>query len=104
MLLTPLPVGSLDEGKGIVKPGDLKASLVVGHGGIRILLHDHPPDICGELLRSVGSSHQLCLDPFVGHCGVGLLLGVQVLHRFAEDLIVVFDLNDLEVGLIELVG
>jgi len=102
--LTPLPVGSLDEGEGVVKPSDLEASLVVGHGGLRIFLHDRPPDICGELLRSVGSPHQLCLNPFVGRRRVGLLLGVQVLHCLAENLVVALDLDDLEVGSIELVA
>jgi len=104
LLLAPLPVGSLDEGKGVVEPSNLEASLVVGHGGFRILLHDCPPDICGELLRSVGSSHQFCLDPFVGHRGVSHLLGLQVLYRLAEDLVIAFDLDDLEVSPIELVA
>jgi len=103
LFLTPLPVGSLDEGEDIIKPGNLEASLVVGHGGHHIFLHDLPPDIRGELLRIVGGPHQLCLNPFVGRRGVGLLLGVQVWHYLAEDLVVALDLDDLEVSSIELV-
>jgi len=77
---------------------------VVGHSGFRIFLHNRSPDICGELLRGVGSPHELSLDPFVGRRGVGLLLGVQVLYCLAEELVVALDLYDLEVSSIDLVA
>jgi len=76
LLLMPLPVSSLNEGEGIIEPGDLEASLMVSHGSFHVFLHNRSPDICSELLRDVGSAYEFCLDPLVGYCGVCLLLGV----------------------------